>query len=159
MDRYRQLERLHRAASAESDSAFREWETTRQELQTAAIGLERATMGLPPGSIRPDGNGRAVRTVERQVRTPVERMGLRVVDTSFVQAEERLPSFDDVTMRLHEAQQEHDRAREAMQAAGHKAGLYRRVVEEAAGALSRAGGRVIAPAPSSIAVPDAEGRP
>jgi hypothetical protein len=36
-----------------------------------------------------------------------------------------LPSFDDVTMRLHEAQQEHDRAREAMQAAGHKAGLYR----------------------------------
>jgi hypothetical protein len=159
MDRYRQLERLHRTARVESDAAYEAWQQAREEYKTAAIGLERATAGLPPGSVRPDANGRAVRTVERQVRTPLERMGLRVVDTSFVQAEERLPSFDDVTMRLHEAQQEHDRAREAMQAAGHKAGLYRRVVEEAAGALSRAGGRVIAPAPSSIAVPDAEGRP
>jgi hypothetical protein len=117
-DWHRGLERLYRDAVAASDSAYRAWEEARTELQTAQNGLARATQGLPPGNIYPNARGAAVRVVEKQVRTPVERMGVRVVDTSFVQEEVRVPELDEFTLRVHEAKREHNRCRDAFQVAG-----------------------------------------
>jgi hypothetical protein len=107
VDRFRQLERMHRAAQAESEAAREVWLEARQALQDAAIALERFTRGLPPGSVVPDAEGRAVRAVTKVQHVQVERLGQNVVDKVFSDHTERLPKLDAVTMPLHEARQAH----------------------------------------------------
>jgi hypothetical protein len=142
VERLRKLEQMFRAAQAQSDAAFRSWEEARQELAAASMGLQQATRGLRHGTVQPDAEGKAVITVERQVREPVDRGGVQTVDIRYEQHHQREPRFDNATLRLHEAQQDHERTRDAMNEAGGRAGRFRRPYEEAAQAITAAGTRL-----------------
>jgi hypothetical protein len=137
VDRFRQLERLHRAAQGGHEHAHRMWEEAREELAHARIGLERMTQGSRFGVVRPDEHGRAVRVVGRETRTPSQHGHMQVVGITYAEVTERVPAFDEATTRLHAATKAEVAAREEVNAAGRKAGRFRQVTEEAAVALGR----------------------
>jgi hypothetical protein len=133
-DRFRRLDQLRRMASAESDHAHELLLEAQREVGAARIAFDGATRGLKFGGVRLDAEGKAVFAAEREVRTPTEGGGYVI---RYQEHTEPAPQFDFAAKRLHEAQRELTAAREAMQAAGHRAGLFRRVVEQAAEALGR----------------------
>jgi hypothetical protein len=148
--RYRRLQQMYRAAQAEHEHAHRLWEEARQELGVARVGLERATQGQRHGIIRGDEQGRAVRVVGREVRTPAQHGHMQIVDINYVEHLERVPLFDETTLRLHAAVKAEVEARATMNEAGARAGRFRRVVEQATEAM----GRTALPSRPAIAAAD-----